>query len=248
MRLHDKVCVITGAGAGFGEGMAKRFTKEGAKVVIADINDEGGQRVAREIGASSSFVHADVSDEADVINMIDHASKTFGKLDLVVNNAGYTHRNCPMTEVTNEEFDRIFSINVKGIFLAAKHAIPVFKANGGGMFLNIASTVGVRPPPNLTWYNASKGAVIIATKSMAIELASDNIRVCALNPAAGETDMLHLFMGEDTPEKREIFKSAVPVGRLCTPKDVANAALFLCSDEAEFLTGVCLEVDGGRCI
>lgn len=248
MRLRGKVSLITGAGSGFGEGMARRFAEEGAKIIVADINDESGHRVAREIGAAATFIHADVSKDVDVCNMVEHATKTFGKLDIVVNNAGYTHRNGRMTDVTEEEFDRIFSVNVKGIFLAAKHAVPVFRANGGGVFLNIASTAGVRPPPNLTWYNASKGAAIVATKSMAIELASSKIRVCALNPSVGDTGMLHLFMGEDTDEKRDAFTSKVPLGRLCMPTDIANAALFLCSDEAEFLTGVCLDVDGGRSI
>ncbi len=248
MRLKDKIAVVTGGGSGFGEGIAKRFVEEGARVVIADINEEAGRRVAGEIGDAASFVRADVSKDEDVRAMVEHAERAFGRLDVMVNNAGYSHRNRPMLEVTEEEFDRIYAVNVKSIYLAAKHVVPRFRAQGGGVICNVASTAGVRPRPGLTWYNGSKGAAILLTRSMAVELAPDKIRVVALNPVAGETGMLHLFMGEDTPEKRKQFISTVPLGRLSRPKDVANAALFLCSDEAEFLTGVCLEVDGGRCI
>ncbi|WP_448188124.1 SDR family oxidoreductase [Azospirillum sp. sgz301742] len=248
MRLQGKVAIITGGGSGFGEGMAKRFAAEGAKVVVADINEESARRVASETGNGAIAVRADVSVSADVKAMVDAAVQAFGRLDILVNNAGYTHRNGPMLEVDEATFDRIFAVNVKSIYLAAQHAVPVFRGQGGGMILNIASTAGVRPRPGLTWYNGSKGAAITLTKSMAVELAPDKIRVCAINPVAGETGMLHLFMGEDTPEKRAQFKASVPLGRLSTPQDIANAALFLCSDEAEFLTGICLEVDGGRCI
>ena len=249
MRLHNKVAIVTGAGSGFGEGIAKRFADEGAKVIIADINRDGAERVATEIGDPARVAIADVSKSDDVAAMVKTATDAFGGLDIVVNNAGFTHRNGPMLGVDEETFDRVFAVNVKSIYLSARHAIPVMRTQGrGGMFLNIASTAGVRPRPGLAWYNASKGAAITLTKTMAVELAPEKIRVCALNPVAGETGMLALFMGEDTPEKREQFKASVPLGRLSTPRDIANAALYLASDEAEFLTGVCLEVDGGRCI
>lgn len=248
MRLQGKVAIVTGGGSGFGEGMVKRFAAEGAKLVVADINAEAAKRVAAETGQGAIAVKADVSVGTDVKAMVEAAVTAFGRLDIMVNNAGYTHRNGPMLEVDEATFDRIYAVNVKSIYLAAQHAVPVFRRQGGGMILNIASTAGVRPRPGLTWYNGSKGAAITLTRSMAVELAPEKIRVCALNPVAGETGMLHLFMGEDTPEKRAQFKASVPLGRLSTPKDIADAALFLCSDEAEFLTGVCLEVDGGRCI
>ena len=248
MRLANKVAIVTGGGSGFGEGIAKRFAADGASIVVADINEEAAKRVADEIGERARAVRADVSVNGDVQSMVAAAVGAFGRLDILVNNAGYTHRNGPMMEVDEETFDRIYAVNVKSIYLGAMHAVPVFRGQGGGVILNVASTAGVRPRPGLTWYNGSKGAAITLTKSMAVELAPDKIRVCALNPVAGETGMLHLFMGEDTPEKRAQFKASVPLGRLSQPTDIANAALFLCSDEAEFLTGVCLEVDGGRCI
>jgi len=248
MRLNGKVAIVTGGGSGFGEGIVKRFAAEGAKLVVADINEDAAKRVAAETGNGAIAVKADVSVGGEVKAMVDAAVKAFGRLDILINNAGYTHRNGPMLEVDEATFDRIYAVNVKSIYLAAQHAVPVFRTHGGGMILNIASTAGVRPRPGLTWYNGSKGAAITLTRSMAVELAPEKIRVCAINPVAGETGMLHLFMGEDTPEKRAQFKASVPLGRLSTPKDIANAALFLCSDEAEFLTGVCLEVDGGRCI
>ena len=248
MRLNGKVAIVTGGGSGFGEGIVKRFAAEGARVVVADINEEAARRVAAEAGTGAVAVRADVSVSADVKAMVEAAVQAFGRLDILVNNAGYTHRNGPMTEVDEATFDRIYAVNVKSIYLGAVHAVPVLRAQGGGVILNVASTAGVRPRPGLTWYNGSKGAAITLTKSMAVELAPDRIRVCALNPVAGETGMLHLFMGEDTPEKRALFKASIPLGRLSTPTDIANAALYLCSDEAEFLTGVCLEVDGGRCI
>ncbi len=248
MRISGKVAVVTGAGSGFGEGIARRFVEEGAKVVVADIDDSAGRAIADSLGQSARFVHADVSRGDDTAAMVATALETFGGLDILVNNAGFTHRNGPMLEVGEEEFDRVFAVNVKSLYHAARSVVPVFRARGGGMILNIASTAGVRPRPGLVWYNGSKGAVITITKSMALELAPDSIRVCALNPVAGETGMLHLFLGEDTAERRRQFVSTVPLGRLSTPRDVADSALFLCSDEARFLTGVCLEVDGGRCI
>lgn len=247
-RLDGKTALITGGGSGFGEGIARKFVAEGANVVVADINEDAGAIVADSLGDAARFVRMDVSVDEDMKAGVAAAMEHFGRLDILVNNAGYTHRNGPMLEVAEQEFDRIFAVNVKSIYLGARHAVPVFRARGGGVILNIASTAGVRPRPGLTWYNGSKGAAITLTRSMAVELAPDSIRVCALNPVAGETGMLHLFMGEDTPERRAQFQSTIPLGRLSQPRDIANAALFLCSDEAEFLTGVCLEVDGGRCI
>ena len=248
MRLNNKIALVTGAGSGFGRGIAARFAEEGAKVVVADINEESAKNVAGEIGDSAIAVVADVSKNSDVEAMIQQSVAQWGRLDILVNNAGTTHRNKPMTEVTEEEFDRIFAVNVKSVFLTARHGVPLMKEQGHGIILNVASTAGVRPRPGLAWYNTSKGAMITATKAMAIELASFKIRVNAINPVAGETGMLHLFMGEDTPEKRAQFVSSIPWGRLSQPQDMANAALFLCSDEADMVTGTCMEVDGGRCI
>lgn len=248
MRLDGMVAAITGAGSGFGEGIARRFVEEGARVIVADIDEAAGSSVADPLGAAARFVRTDVSRGEDMAAMVAAALESFGGLDILVNNAGYTHRNGPMLDVTEEEIDRIHAVNVKSLYHGAKAAVPVFRERGGGVILNIASTAGVRPRPGLVWYNGSKGAVITITKSMAVELAPDSIRVCALNPVAGETGMLHLFMGEDTPERRQQFLSTIPLGRFSTPRDVADAALFLCSEEARFLTGVCLEVDGGRCI
>ena len=248
MRLNNKITLVTGAGSGFGRGIASRFAEEGAKLVVADINKETAKMVAGEIGDSAIAVVADVSKNSDVEAMIQQSVAQWGRLDILVNNAGTTHRNKPMTEVTEEEFDRIFAVNVKSVFLTARHGVPLMKEQGQGVILNVASTAGLRPRPGLTWYNTSKGAMITATKAMAIELASFKIRVNAINPVAGETGMLHLFMGEDTPEKRAQFVSSIPWGRLSQPQDMANAALFLCSDEADMVTGTCMEVDGGRCI
>jgi 3-oxoacyl-[acyl-carrier protein] reductase len=249
MRLEGKVAVVTGAASGFGESIARTYVANGAKVIIADISDEAGEKVAADLGDSARFCHADVSSKADVEGMVQAAVDSFGKLDILVNNAGYTHWNMPMDEVPEEEFDRIMDVNVKGIFHGARAAVPQFRKQGsGGVILNVASTAGVRPRPGLVWYNASKFAAIGITKSLAIELGSEQIRVVAINPVAGETPLLEKFMGEDTPEKRAAFKSVVPLGRFSKPEDIANSALFLVSDEAEFLTGVCLEVDGGRCI
>ena len=193
-------------------------------------------------------MEADVSIDGDVSRMVQEALDRWGQLDILVNNAGTTHRNQPMTEVTEEEYERIFAVNVKSVYLSDKHIVPVMQKQGFGVILNVASTAGVRPRPGLVWYNTSKGAMMTATKAMAIELAGEKIRVNAINPVAGETGMLHLFMGEDTPEKRAQFISSIPLGRLSLPEDMANAALFLCSDEAEMITGLCMEVDGGRCI
>ena len=248
MRLKDKTAIVTGAGSGFGKGIAMRFAKEGARVGVIDINAEAAREVASQIGNSAFAMEADVSIDRDVSKMVQEALDRWGQLDILVNNAGTTHRNQPMTEVTEEEYERIFAVNVKSVYLSAKHVVPVMKKQGFGVILNVASTAGVRPRPGLVWYNTSKGAMMTATKAMAIELAGEKIRVNAINPVAGETGMLHLFMGEDTPEKRAQFISSIPLGRLSLPEDMANAALFLCSDEAEMITGLCMEVDGGRCI
>ena len=248
MRLKDKSAIVTGAGSGFGKGIAMRFAKEGARVGVVDINAEAAREVASQIGNSAFAMEADVSIDRDVSKMVQEALDRWGQLDILVNNAGTTHRNQPMTEVTEEEYERIFAVNVKSVYLSARHVVPVMKKQGFGVILNVASTAGVRPRPGLVWYNTSKGAMMTATKAMAIELAGEKIRVNAINPVAGETGMLHLFMGEDTPEKRAQFISSIPLGRLSLPEDMANAALFLCSDEAEMITGLCMEVDGGRCI
>ena len=246
MQLDGKVAVVTGGASGFGEAIARRFAQAGARVVVGDIAEEAGARVAEEIGGA--FVRADVSQGADVARLVEEARGRFGGLQIVVNNAGYSHRNRPMLEVDEAEFDRVYAVNVKSIFHAAHAAVPMMREGGGGVILNVASTAGVRPRPGLTWYNGSKGAAITLTRSMAVELAPDGIRVCALNPVAGETGMLATFLGEDTEERRAAFRATIPLGRLSRPSDVASAALFLASDEAAFVTGVCLEVDGGRCV
>jgi 3-oxoacyl-[acyl-carrier protein] reductase len=252
MRLKGKVAIVTGAGSGFGEGIARRFAQEGAQVVVNDIVASAAERVARDIGSSggkASVQVADVTKDADVARLVQSALASHGRLDIVVNNAGATHRNRPMLEVEEDEFDRIYAVNVKSLFLTAKHAVPYFRKQGGGCFVNIASTAGVRPRPGLTWYNGSKGAAIVTSRSKAAELGPDRIRVNVVNPVIGETGLLEMFMGmPDTPENRAKFVASIPMGRLAKPLDVANAALFLASDEAAFITGACLEVDGGRCV
>ena len=248
MRLKDKVAIITGAASGFGEGMAKRFAEEGAKVVVADLNAKGAERVAAEIGEAAISVTTDVSLRSEFDEMVAAAMDAFGRIDIMVNNAGYTHRNGDMLEVEEDVFDLIAAVNMKAIYHSARAVVPIMEGQGGGVILTTASTAGLRPRPGLTWYNASKGWAITATKSMAVELAPKNIRVNCLCPVAGETGMLAQFMGEDTPELRAKFRASIPLGRLSTPLDIANAALYLTSDEAAFITGVALEVDGGRCI
>ncbi len=248
MRLEGKVAIVTGGGSGFGEGIAAKFVAEGAKVLIADRDAAGGARVAAALGANARALQVDVAKAADVAAMIDAAQQHFGRLDILVNNAGVSHLPQPMEEVGEDDFDRILAINVKAIYLAAKVVVPRFKAQKSGVILNIASTAGVSPRPRLSWYNASKGWVITATRAMAVELAPFGVRVVALNPVAGETPLLKTFMGEDTPEIRARFLATIPLGRFSTPQDMGNAACFLCSDEASMITGVAMEVDGGRCI
>lgn len=247
-RLNDKVAIVTGAASGFGEAMARRFAQEGARVVVADLNVRGAEKVAKEIGRGAIWVQTDVSLKSEIDEMVRTAMDGFGRIDVVVNNAGYTHRNGDMTLVTEETFDLIYAINMKAIYFTAQAVVPIMAAQGGGSIITTASTAGLRPRPGLTWYNASKGWAITATKSMAVELAPKNIRVNCLCPVASDTPMLPLFLGDDTPEMREKFRASVPLGRLSKPIDIANAALWLASDEAEFITGVALEVDGGRCI
>ncbi|CAI2935968.1 SDR family oxidoreductase [Aminobacter sp. P9b] len=248
MRLKDKVAIITGAAAGFGEGMARRFAEEGAKVVVADLNAREAERVAAEIGNDAIAVTTDVSQRSEFDELVYATKSAFGRIDIMVNNAGYTHRNGDLVDVEEDVFDLITAVNMKAIYHSARAIVPIMERQGGGAILNTASTAGLRPRPGLTWYNASKGWAITATKSMAVELAPRNIRVNCLCPVAGETGMLEKFMGKDTPEIREKFKASIPLGRFSTPLDIANAALFLVSDEASLITGVAMEVDGGRCI
>jgi len=246
MRLKDKVAVVTGGGSGFGEGIVRKFVAVGAKVLIADRDEANAKRVADATGARHIVV--DVSRAADAKAMLDEAERVFGGLHILVNNAGVGHRPQPLEGLPEDEFDRIAGVNMKAIYLAAREVVPRFKANKGGVILNIASTAGVSPRPNLAWYNASKGWVITATRAMAVELAPFGIRVVALNPVAGDTPLLATFMGGDTPENRARFLASIPLGRLSTPADIGNAACFLCSDEASMITGVAMEIDGGRCI
>ena len=252
MRLADKVAVVTGAGSGFGAGIATRFAEEGARIVAADINGDGAARIVEDIrnaGGTAFPVTADVSKGDEMARIIAAAVDEFGELDIVVNNAGTTHKNRPMLEVDEATYDRVFAVNVKSVYHSAIHAVPVFRRQGHGSFINIASTAGIRPRPGLAWYAATKGAVITMTKAMAVELAPDNIRANAINPVVSATGLLKDFLpGEDTPETRAKFVATIPLGRMSTPRDVAAACLFLASEDAEFLTGVCLEVDGGRCI
>ena len=246
MRLKDKVAIVTGGASGFGEGIVRRFAREGAKVVIADLNGEAANRLARAIGGLA--VRADISRGAEVQALVETVAKTFGDIDILVNNAGIGHMPQPLDTLPEDVFDRIVAINAKSVFLTAREIVPAMKARKRGAILNIASTGGVSPRPNLTWYNASKGWMITATRAMAVELAPFGIRVNAINPVAGETPLLATFMGEDTPAIRAKFLASIPIGRFSTPEDIAAAACFLCSDEASMITGVALEVDGGRCI
>lgn len=252
MKLDGRIAIVTGAGSGFGEGIARLFSKEGAKVIVADIRGDRADRVAQEIssgGGTAIASNTDVTKNDQVAAMVKLALDRWGRLDIIVNNAGTTHKSQPMLDVDEATFDRVYAVNVKSIFWSAKNVVPVFRKQGGGVMINIASTAGVRPRPGLTWYNGSKGAVNILTKSMAVELAPDKIRVNAINPVMGETGLLSEFLpGEDTAEVRAKIISTIPLGRLSLPLDIAKATAFLASDEADFITGVCLEVDGGRCV
>jgi 3-oxoacyl-[acyl-carrier protein] reductase len=246
MRLEGKTAIVTGAGSGFGAGIARRFAAEGAQVMVVDLNGEAARAVAAEIGGIAQV--ADVSQADSVREMTQAALAAMGHIDILVNNAGITHLPKPLETVTEEEFDRVLAVNAKSVYLTAREIVPHMKDAGRGAIVNIASTAGVSPRPNLNWYNASKGWMITATRAMAVELAPFGIRVNAVNPVAGETPLLKSFMGEDTPEIRAKFISTIPIGRFSTPEDIANAALYLCSDEASMVTGVAMEVDGGRCI
>jgi 3-oxoacyl-[acyl-carrier protein] reductase len=248
MRLKGKTALVTGGGQGFGLAIATTFAREGARVAILDMNAETARAAAKSIGRRAFAVPCDVSKARSVDSAVAKALARLGKLDILVNNAGTSHRNQPMLDVTETEFDRVFAVNVKSVYLMAKAVVPHFRTNAGGVICNIGSTAGIRPRPGLAWYNASKGAVNLLTKSMAVELAPDRIRVVAIAPVAGETPLLATFMGEDTPQKREAFRATIPLGRLSLPQDIADACLFLCSDEAAMVTGAVLEVDGGRCI
>jgi 3-oxoacyl-[acyl-carrier protein] reductase len=248
MRLKDKVAVVTGGGSGFGAGIVRKFVAEGARVIVADLNLPAAAEVAAAAGPAAHALRVDVSQAADVRRMIDAAGQHFGRLDILVNNAGMGHLPQPLEGLPEDEWDRIMAVNMRSIYLAMKEVVPRFKAQKSGVVLNMASTAGVSPRPRLAWYNASKGWVITATRACAVELAPFGIRVVALNPVAGDTPMLKTFLGEDTPEMRAKFLATIPIGRFSQPEDLGNAACFLCSDEASMITGVCMEVDGGRCI
>lgn len=249
-QLAGKVAIITGAGSGFGTGMAEAYAREGAKVIVADINAEAGERVAKSLGASAKAIATDVANGVSVQAMVQACVDSFGVPDIVINNAGTTHRNQPMLQVDEQTFDRVFNVNVKSIYHMAHAVVPVMRARGkGGLIINVGSTAGIRPRPGLCWYNSSKGAVNLLSKAMAVELAPDKIRVNALCPVMGATALLEDFMGmPDTPENRARFLSTIPLGRLCEPKDMAAAAVFLATDAAEFLTGLEMPIDGGRTI
>ena len=244
MRLKDKLALVTGAGSGFGAGIARRFAEEGARVVVNDVSPQG-DKVAKEIGGR--FVQGDVTKSADWARLVREAGP---ELAIVVNNAGWTHRNKAYLEVSEEEFDRVYAVNVKSVYLSALHAVPVFRRRGGGSIVNIASTAGVRPRPGLTVYNSSKGAVILMSKSMAAEFGPDKIRVNCVNPVfSPDTGLSAEFAGGAlTDEAKKRFMATIPLGRFSTPLDVANACLYLASDEAGFISGVCIEVDGARCV
>ncbi len=249
MRLKGKMAIVTGGASGFGRGIAQLYAQEGARVMVADLNGAAAAEVAQALGNGAVAVETDVTRKDDVQQMIATAEEVFGGLDILVNNAGFTHKNQSLMTVSEEDFDRIYAVNVKSIYLTTLAAVPVMEKRGGGVIINTASTAGVRPRPGLTWYNGSKGAVITLTKSMAAELAPLKIRVNAINPVIGETGLLEQFMGvPDTPENRSKFVATIPLGRMSTPGDIANAALFLAEPSSSFITGVAIEVDGGRCI
>ena len=246
MRLNEKVSIITGAASGFGKGISKKFSEEGAKLILADINKEELEKVAKDL--KQDFFHVDVASSNSMKKLSEYVLNKYKSIDIMINNAGITHLPKPMEEVSEQEFDKVFSVNSKSVFLCGKFFVPHMKKQKKGSILNISSTAGLSPRPNLNWYNATKGWMITATKAMAVELAPFNVRVNSLAPVAGETPLLKSFLGEDTAERRNAFLSTIPLGRFSTPKDLANAACFLCSDEASMITGSILEVDGGRCI
>jgi 3-oxoacyl-[acyl-carrier protein] reductase len=249
MRLQGKVALVTGGASGYGAGIVRSYVREGAKVVILDLNEAGAKKIAEEAGGGTVAIGGDVTLADDIDATVKRAVDEFGKLDIVVNNAGWTFRNKPLLEVTEQEFDRVFAINVKSIFLMTNAIVPIMRKQGSGNIINIGSTAGVRPRPGLTWYNASKGAVNLMSKSMAVELAPDKIRVNCIAPVMGETGLLEAFMGmPDTPENRAKFLATIPLGRLSTPADIASACVYLGGDESIFITGVTLPVDGGRTI
>lgn len=248
MRLKDKTALVTGGASGIGAGICKKFIAEGARVVLADVNGDAAETMAQSLGSSATALQMDVSSNTSVEQGARDVLDAVTTLDIVVNNAGVTHLPAELETISEKDFDRVMAVNTKSVFLMAKHFIPHMKKVGAGAVLNIASTAGVSPRPRLSWYNASKGFMITATKSMAIELAPYGVRVNAINPVASETPLLKTFMGEDTPEMRVKFLSTIPLGRFSTPEDMGSAAAFLCSDEASMITGVAMEVDGGRCI
>ena len=246
MRLNNKVAIITGAASGFGKGIAKKFTDEGANLIMVDINSKLLKKVSKDL--SQDYFVADVSKVSHFKSLLNYINKKYKNVDIMVNNAGTTHYPKPMENVTEKEFDKVFNVNAKSVFFCGKFFVPRMKKQKRGAILNVASTAGLSPRPKLNWYNASKGWMITATKAMAIELAPYKVRVNALAPVAGKTPLLKSFMGGDTPKKKQAFLSTIPIGRFSTPQDMGNAACFLCSDEASVITGTVLEVDGGRCI
>ncbi len=248
MKLHNKTAIVTGGASGFGKGIVAKFIDEGARVVLADVNEQAAIDAAKEHGDNAIAFTADVASASNTQALVEYATEQLGDIDIVVNNAGVTHLPMPADDVSEDDFDRVIAVNTKALFHMTKAIVPMMKTRGSGVILNVASTGGVSPRPNLTWYNASKGWLITATRGMAVELAPFGIRVNAINPVAGETPLLKSFMGEDTPQIREKFLSTIPLGRFSTPQDMGNAASFLCSDEASMITGVAMEVDGGRCI
>ncbi len=246
MRLKDKIAIITGSASGFGKGISEKFIKEGAKIIMVDINKSLLKKVSKDF--DQDYFVADVSKSSNFRSLLNYVNKNYKSLDIIVNNAGVTHKPKPMEKVTDKEFNNVFNVNAKSVFYCGKYFVPKMKKLKKGVILNVASTAGLSPRPKLNWYNASKGWMITATKAMAIELAPHKIRVNAIAPVAGLTPLLKSFMGGNTPKKKQAFLSTIPIGRFSTPQDMGNAACFLCSDEADMITGAVLEVDGGRCI
>ncbi len=247
MRLQDKVAIVTGAGSGIGLAIAQTFAREGAKVAMLDVNEKAARAAASSIGKAAIAIRCDVVKKSEIEAALAAAARAFGKIDILVNNAGTSHVNKPLADIDEAEFDRIFAVNVKGVFLCSQSALPYLRKNGGGVIVNIGSTAGLRPRPGLSAYNATKGAVHVLTKTLAVELAPDKIRVCAIAPVATDTPLLPTFLG-NAEGMREKFVATVPLGRLARPQDIANMALFLASSDAEFVTGNIVEVDGGRCV